>query len=63
MKGARLYASAHGVYQLSINGQKVGDENLPPGWTDYNKRIQSQTYDVTPLMQAFIEFLKLPDIE
>lgn len=46
-KSARLYASAHGVYQLSINGQKVGDQSLAPGWTDYPRRIQSQTYDVT----------------
>jgi alpha-L-rhamnosidase len=36
--------------QLSINGQKVGDEFLAPGWTDYKKRIQSQTYDVTLLL-------------
>jgi alpha-L-rhamnosidase len=51
VRSARLYASAHGLYQLSINGHKVGDQFLAPGWTDYNKRIQSQTYDVTPLMQ------------
>lgn len=51
VKSARLYASAHGVYQLSINGQRVGDQLLAPGWTDYPQRIQSQTYDVTPLVQ------------
>jgi len=51
VKSARLYASAHGLYQLSINGQKIGDSFLAPGWTDYNKRIQAQTYDVTPLLQ------------
>ena len=51
VKCARIYASAHGLYQLSINGQKVGDEFLAPGWTDYNKRIQAQTYDVTPLLR------------
>lgn len=50
-KVARLYASAYGLYQLSINGQRVGDQFLAPGWTDYNKRIQSQTYDVTSLLQ------------
>ena len=50
MTHARIYASAHGLYQLSINGQKVGDSFLAPGWTDYNKRIQAQTYDVTPLL-------------
>lgn len=50
VKRARIYASALGVYQLSINGQKVGDEFLAPGWTDYNQRIQSQTCDVTALL-------------
>jgi alpha-L-rhamnosidase len=51
VKRARMYASARGLYQLSINGQKVGDAFLAPGWTDYNKRIQAQTYDVTPLLR------------
>jgi alpha-L-rhamnosidase len=48
---ARLYASAMGIYEASINGQKAGDQFLAPGWTDYNKRIQSQTYDITSLVQ------------
>jgi alpha-L-rhamnosidase len=51
VKSARLYASAHGLYQLSLNGQRVGDQYLAPGWTDYPQRIQSQTYDVTSLLQ------------
>ncbi len=51
VKSARVYASAHGLYQLSINGQKVGDQFLAPGWTDYSRRIQAQTYDVTPLLR------------
>jgi alpha-L-rhamnosidase len=49
-KNARLYASAHGVYQFSLNGRKVGDQFLAPGWTDYPRRLQVQTYDVTPLL-------------
>lgn len=48
---ARVYASALGVYELSINGSRVGDQSLAPGWTDYNKRIDYQTYDVTKLVQ------------
>ncbi|HZX02123.1 family 78 glycoside hydrolase catalytic domain [Kribbella sp.] len=44
---ARMYAAAEGVYELSLNGRKVGDQELAPGWTDYRQRIQSQTYDVT----------------
>ena len=47
IESARVYASAHGVYELELNGEKVGDQLLAPGWTDYRKRIQSQTYDVT----------------
>lgn len=49
--GARLYATARGLYQFSINGQPVGDERLTPGWTDYSKRINYQTYDVTELVK------------
>lgn len=51
VKAARLYASAHGLYQLSINGHTVGDACLAPGWTDYWRRTQAQTYDVTELLQ------------
>jgi len=47
IESARAYASAHGVYELELNGDKVGDQFLAPGSTDYRKRIQSQTYDVT----------------
>lgn len=47
---ARLYATARGVYQAQINGARVGDTRLAPGWTDYDKRIQYQTYDVTSLL-------------
>jgi alpha-L-rhamnosidase len=49
---ARLYASARGLYEVSINGKKAGDQFLAPGWTDYNTRIQAQTYDITGLVQA-----------
>lgn len=52
LASARVYASAHGVYELSINGKTVGDQKLAPGWTDYNKRIQTQTYDVTGLLKS-----------
>ena len=48
---ARVYASALGVYQLSLNGRPVGDQLLAPGWTNYHQRIQSQTYDVTKLLR------------
>ena len=44
---ARIYATAAGVYELHLNGARVGDQALAPGWTDYNKRANYQTYDVT----------------
>jgi alpha-L-rhamnosidase len=47
IKSARVYVSALGLYELYINGKKVGDELFTPGWTSYNKRIQYQTFDVT----------------
>lgn len=50
--GARMYSTARGVYELSLNGQKVGDEHLAPGWTDYGIRIEYQTYDVTDLVRS-----------
>lgn len=49
IRAVRIYASAHGVYQLSVNGARVGNESLAPGWTDYGRRIQAQTYDATAL--------------
>jgi alpha-L-rhamnosidase len=47
---ARLYATALGVYEASINGRRVSDDLLAPGWTDYRKRVMVQTYDVTALI-------------
>ena len=47
---ARLYATACGVYEARINGQKAGRAFLAPGWTSYHNRLQYQTYDVTGLL-------------
>lgn len=47
---ARVYAAARGLYELQLNGEPVGDQELAPGWTDYNTRIQYQSYDVTDLV-------------
>jgi alpha-L-rhamnosidase len=52
IESARIYASALGLYELSINGQKVGNDLFTPGWTSYNARVQYQTYDVTPLLKS-----------
>jgi alpha-L-rhamnosidase len=48
---ARLYASAFGVYELSINGKRAGVDVLAPGYTDYEKRVAFQAYDVTSLVR------------
>ncbi len=47
---ARLYITACGVYEAAINGQRAGNFVLAPGHTDYRKRVQYQTYDVTDLL-------------
>ena len=51
VKRARIYASACGMYELVLNGVRVGDFVLAPGHTDYRKRVQYQTYDVTALLK------------
>lgn len=47
---ARLYAAACGIYEGCLNGKRIGNFVLAPGHTDYRKRIQYQTYDVTDLL-------------
>jgi alpha-L-rhamnosidase len=44
---ARAYVSGLGYYELHLNGQRVGDHVLDPGWTTYSKRVLYSTYDVT----------------
>lgn len=51
VKRATAYVTARGVYEFHINGKRVGDAYLAPEWTDYNRRIQYQTYDVLPLLR------------
>lgn len=48
---ARLYATALGLYECSLNGERVGTDRLAPGWTDYKTRIQYQVYEVTGQLQ------------
>ncbi|RRB04380.1 alpha-L-rhamnosidase [Larkinella rosea] len=47
IKRARLYVTSLGLYEFQINGKRVGKDHFTPGWTDYNKRVYYQTYDVT----------------
>ena len=49
---ARLYATAMGLYEMSMNGKRVGEEYFTPGWTSYDFRYQYQTYDVTSSLKS-----------
>ena len=49
---ATVYATARGLFELSINGRRVGEDLLAPEWTDYDHRIQYRTYDVTGMLHA-----------
>jgi alpha-L-rhamnosidase len=48
---ARAYVTSLGLYEMQINGRRVGDQVLAPGWTTYDKRLQYQSYDVTDLVK------------
>ncbi len=48
---ARAYVTGHGLYEMYLNGRRVGDQLFTPGWTSYNKRLQYQTYDITDLLK------------
>lgn len=50
VKKAIAYATSYGVYEISINGKRVGDLRMTPGWTSYHSRLQYQSYDVTELL-------------
>jgi alpha-L-rhamnosidase len=49
---AQVHVTARGLYELRLNGSRVGDQLLAPEWTSYHKRIQYQTYDVTDHLRA-----------
>lgn len=50
VSSAVLYITARGIYDVSINAQAITENRLTPGWTDYHKSIEYQTYDVTPFI-------------
>lgn len=52
VKMATAYITARGLYEAQINGKRVGDSYLTPGWTAYQHRIQYQAYDVTNLLES-----------
>jgi alpha-L-rhamnosidase len=52
IRRATVYGTALGLYELRLNGQRVGDHLLAPEWTNYRKRIQYETLDVTGLLRS-----------
>lgn len=52
VRQARLYISALGLFECSINGQPISEDVFTPGHTDYSKRVQYMTYDVTSFLQS-----------
>lgn len=52
IKSAKVYVTSLGVYELYLNGQKVGKDLFAPGFTSYDHRLQYQTYDVTDMLQS-----------
>ncbi len=51
VKRATLYATALGLYEMRLNGKRVGNDYFTPGWTDYDQRIYYNTYDVTAMVK------------
>lgn len=49
---AKLYATAMGIYELNIDGQKVGERYFAPGFTSYAHQLMYQTYDVTDMLHS-----------
>ncbi len=52
IRRATAYITSHGIYEAYINGRRVGNAYLTPGWTSYNKRLQYQAYDVTGALHS-----------
>lgn len=55
VSSACLYATALGVYEITLNGKRVEDYYMAPGWTDYHKILQYQYYDVTDRLQGTVQ--------
>ena len=51
IQSANLYITSHGLYESFINGKRIGESYLTPGFTSFNKRLQYQVYDVTTNVQ------------
>ncbi|HPP59140.1 MAG TPA: family 78 glycoside hydrolase catalytic domain [Candidatus Hydrogenedens sp.] len=54
---ARMYISGLGYYECFINGKKVGDHELDPGWTNYSKKVFYSVYDITDYLKKDINII------
>ena len=52
IQSATVYITSHGLYEAQLNGRRIGDGFLTPGWTSYRQRLQYQVYDVTDLLHG-----------
>lgn len=52
VKKARLYIAGLGYYEASLNGARIGNRVLEPGWTNYGKQVLYSTYDVTDMLNT-----------
>jgi len=52
VRRATLYATALGIFDVHLNGQRVSDDYFNPGWTDYAKRVYYRAFDVTGQVRA-----------
>jgi hypothetical protein len=57
VSSATLYITARGVYEATLNGQRVGNFIMAPGWTSYHNRLQVQEYDVKHLFSEIISLM------
>ncbi len=57
IRRATLYATALGLYECRLNGRRIGDAEFAPGWTEYSKRVEHQTYDVTAMLKPGVNCL------
>lgn len=57
VQSAKLYSTALGIYELSLNGEKVGEDYFAPGFTSYKNQLQYQTYDITKQLKGNNELI------
>ncbi|UCE06824.1 MAG: glycoside hydrolase family 78 protein [bacterium] len=52
IESARAYVTSLGLYEMALNGRRVGDQVFTPGWTSYHKRLQYQTYEIEQYLKV-----------